>query len=66
MEFDVFVTNPSNDMYTKSGNSTEASIVIHILNTKNGVSWNAMIADFARSSLKHGAAGVVGQISSSW
>ncbi|KAG5517311.1 hypothetical protein RHGRI_037909 [Rhododendron griersonianum] len=66
MESDVFVANPLNDMYTESGNSTEASIVIHILNTRNVVSWNAMIADFARSSLEHAAAGLVGQISSCW
>ncbi|KAI8525958.1 hypothetical protein RHMOL_Rhmol13G0271000 [Rhododendron molle] len=31
MEFDVFAANPLNDMYVESGNSTEASIVIHIL-----------------------------------
>ncbi|KAI8525960.1 hypothetical protein RHMOL_Rhmol13G0271200 [Rhododendron molle] len=66
MESDVFVANPLNDMYAESGNSSEASIVIHILNTRNVVSWNAMIADFARSSLEHAAAGLVGQISSSW
>ncbi|KAG5549936.1 hypothetical protein RHGRI_015038 [Rhododendron griersonianum] len=64
MESDVFVANPLNDIYAESGNSTEASIVIHILNTRNVVSWNAMIADFARSSLEHAAGGLVGQISS--
>ncbi|KAI8525959.1 hypothetical protein RHMOL_Rhmol13G0271100 [Rhododendron molle] len=66
MESDVFVANPLNDMYAESRNSTGASIVFHILNTSNVVSWNAMIADFARSSLEHAAAGLVGQISSSW
>ncbi|XP_057480662.1 pentatricopeptide repeat-containing protein At1g18485-like [Actinidia eriantha] len=62
MEFDIFVANSLIDMYAKSGQSTEASIVFHNLNTKNVVSWNAMIANFAQNGLEYAAVGLVRQM----
>ncbi|GMP91562.1 hypothetical protein CsSME_00042212 [Camellia sinensis var. sinensis] len=59
MEFDIFITNSLIDMYAKSGHSTEASTVFNNMNTRNVVSWNAMIANFAQNSLESAAVGLV-------
>ncbi|KAK9274427.1 hypothetical protein L1049_019242 [Liquidambar formosana] len=51
-ESDIFIANSLIDMYAKSGHSTEASNVFYKINTKNVVSWNAMIANFAQNRLE--------------
>ncbi|XP_059665444.1 pentatricopeptide repeat-containing protein At4g14170-like [Cornus florida] len=62
METDIFVSNSLIDMYAKSGQSTKASIVFHKMNTRNIVSWNSMIANFAQNSLESAAIGTVRQM----
>lgn len=51
LESDIFIANSLIDMYAKSGKSTEASNVFYKLDSKNVVSWNAMVANFAKNKL---------------
>lgn len=48
-EFDVFVGNSLIDMYAKSGCLKEASDVFYKIESRNVVSWNALIANFAQN-----------------
>ncbi|GJN33666.1 hypothetical protein PR202_gb22287 [Eleusine coracana subsp. coracana] len=45
---DVYVGSALLDMYARRGRMEEAVAVFHRLGSKNGVSWNALIAGFAR------------------
>ncbi|XP_060174108.1 pentatricopeptide repeat-containing protein At1g18485-like [Lycium barbarum] len=59
LECDVFVANALIDMYAKSERSAEASAVFHKMDSRNVVSWNTMIANFAQNRLELEAIGLV-------
>lgn len=52
VESDIFVANSLIDMYAKSGCPKEASVVFHEMESRNVVSWNAMIANCAQNGLE--------------
>ncbi|XP_021900943.1 pentatricopeptide repeat-containing protein DOT4, chloroplastic-like [Carica papaya] len=52
IESDIFVANSLVDMYAKSGQLRGASNVFCKMGIKNVVSWNAMVANFARNGLE--------------
>ncbi|XP_071722987.1 pentatricopeptide repeat-containing protein At1g18485-like [Rutidosis leptorrhynchoides] len=49
---DLFIANSLIDLYSKSGNSTSATNVFRTMNTRNVVSWNAMIANCAQNKVE--------------
>lgn len=49
MDSDVFVGNSLIDMYAKSGHVSKASDVFYRMESRNVVSWNAMIANLAQN-----------------
>ncbi|XXG50631.1 hypothetical protein AAC387_Pa02g4602 [Persea americana] len=51
-ESDIFVANSLIDMYAKSGCPKEASNMFYKMESRNVVSWNAMIANFAQNGLE--------------
>ncbi|KAG9446048.1 hypothetical protein H6P81_012176 [Aristolochia fimbriata] len=51
-EFDIFVANSLLDVYAKSGHTKEASNIFYGMESKNLVSWNAMIANLAQNGLE--------------
>ncbi|KAK3205395.1 hypothetical protein Dsin_019441 [Dipteronia sinensis] len=52
VESDIFVANSLIDMYAKSGHPAEASYVFNNMESRNVVSWNAMVANFAQNRLE--------------
>ncbi|XP_050236310.1 pentatricopeptide repeat-containing protein At4g14170-like [Mercurialis annua] len=62
IESDVFISNSLIDMYAKSGHSSKASNVFHLMARKNVVSWNAMVANFAQNKLELAAIELVRQM----
>ncbi|XP_015577464.2 pentatricopeptide repeat-containing protein At2g13600 [Ricinus communis] len=62
IESDVFISNSLIDMYAKSGHSTQASVVFHLMTEKNVVSWNAMVANFAQNRFELAAIELVRQM----
>ncbi|KAL7084649.1 hypothetical protein ACP275_14G234900 [Erythranthe tilingii] len=52
MDSDVFVANALVDMYGKSRRFSEASSVFYNIGSKNIVSWNTMIGNFAQNGLE--------------
>ncbi|KAF3612331.1 hypothetical protein FXO37_36830, partial [Capsicum annuum] len=48
LECDVLVANALIDMYAKSERSAEASGVFYNMDSRNVVSWNTMVANFAQ------------------
>ncbi|PHT67152.1 hypothetical protein T459_31577 [Capsicum annuum] len=65
LECDVFVTNALIDMYAKSERSAEASAVFYNLGSRNVVSWNTMVANFAQNRLELEAIGLFREMQSS-
>ncbi|XP_049407479.1 pentatricopeptide repeat-containing protein At1g18485-like [Solanum stenotomum] len=65
LECDVFVANALIDMYAKSERSAEASAVFHKMCSRNVVSWNTMVANFAQNRLELEAIGLVREMQSS-
>ncbi|XP_015061392.1 pentatricopeptide repeat-containing protein At4g14170-like [Solanum pennellii] len=65
LECDVFVANALIDMYAKSERSAEASAVFHKMDSRNVVSWNTMVANFAQNGLEFEAIGLVRKMQSS-
>ncbi|XP_049363689.1 pentatricopeptide repeat-containing protein At4g14170-like [Solanum verrucosum] len=65
LECDVFVANALIDMYAKSEHSAEASAVFHKMCSRNVVSWNTMVANFAQNGLEFEAIGLVREMQSS-
>ncbi|WMV56571.1 hypothetical protein MTR67_049956 [Solanum verrucosum] len=65
LECDVFVANALIDMYAKSERSAEASAVFHKMCSRNVVSWNTMVANFAQNGLEFEAIGLVREMQSS-
>lgn len=59
LECDVFVANALIDMYAKSERSAEASSVFHKMGSRNVVSWNTMVANYAQNRLELEAIGLV-------
>ncbi|OVA10988.1 Pentatricopeptide repeat [Macleaya cordata] len=59
MESDVYVANSLIDMYAKSGRPREASNVFYKMDTRNVVSWNTMVANFAQNKLEFEAVKLV-------
>ncbi|KAK1586797.1 hypothetical protein Q3G72_006231 [Acer saccharum] len=55
VESDIFVANSLIDMYAKSGHPAEASYVFNNMESRNVVSWNAMVANFAQNMLEFSA-----------
>ncbi|KAG5010990.1 hypothetical protein JHK87_019505 [Glycine soja] len=62
IESDVFISNSLIDMYAKSGSSRIASTIFNKMGVRNIVSWNAMIANFARNRLEYEAVELVRQM----
>ncbi|KAF8395744.1 hypothetical protein HHK36_019695 [Tetracentron sinense] len=62
VEFDIFIANSLIDMYAKSGSLREASNVFYKMDTRNVVSWNAMVANFAQNRLELEAIGLIRQM----
>ncbi|PHT32894.1 hypothetical protein CQW23_29231 [Capsicum baccatum] len=65
LECDVFVANALIDMYAKSERSAEASAVFYSMDSRNVVSWNTMVANFAQNRLELEATGLVREMQSS-
>ncbi|CAK9154369.1 unnamed protein product [Ilex paraguariensis] len=59
MKSDIFIANSLMDMYAKSGHSNEASNIFFQMDTRNVVSWNAMVANFAQNRSELAAIGLV-------
>ncbi|KAI9194740.1 hypothetical protein LWI28_008820 [Acer negundo] len=55
VESDIFVANSLIDMYAKSGHPTEAFYVFNNMESRNVVSWNAMVANFTQNMLEFSA-----------
>ena len=62
LETDTFIANSLIDMYAKSGRSTEASNVFYKLDSKNVVSWNAMVSNVAQNKLELASVRLVRQM----
>lgn len=56
---DIFVANSLLDMYSKSGRVKEASTIFQQIPTKNAISWNIMIANYAQNNLMSEALNLV-------
>ncbi|KAM3337326.1 hypothetical protein P3S68_031651 [Capsicum galapagoense] len=65
LECDVFVANALIDMYAKSERSAEASAVFYNMDSRNVVSWNTMVANFAPNRLELEAIRLVREMQSS-
>ncbi|KAL5831581.1 hypothetical protein ACOSQ3_016989 [Xanthoceras sorbifolium] len=52
VESDIFVANSLIDMYAKSGHPAEATNVFNNMESRNVISWNAMVANFAQNRLE--------------
>ncbi|PHU01672.1 hypothetical protein BC332_31459 [Capsicum chinense] len=65
LECNVFVANALIDMYAKSERSAEASAVFYNMDSRNVVSWNTMVANFAPNRLKLEAIRLVREMQSS-
>ncbi|KAM3289094.1 hypothetical protein P3S67_017381 [Capsicum chacoense] len=65
LDCDVFVANALIDMHAKSERSAEASAVFYNLGSRNVVSWNTMVANFAQNRLELEAIGLVREMQSS-
>ncbi|KAM7497097.1 hypothetical protein LguiA_021511 [Lonicera macranthoides] len=62
MESDIFITNSLIDMYAKSGHSLKAFHIFNKMETRNVVSWNAMVANCAQNGLELEAITLVRQM----
>lgn len=62
VEPDIFIANSLVDMYAKSGHCAQALNVFCKIDAKTVVSWNAMVANFARNGLELESLGVVRQM----
>ncbi|KAL9248315.1 hypothetical protein vseg_021652 [Gypsophila vaccaria] len=49
LDSDLFILNSLLDMYSKSGHLAEASSIFSKMNVRNVVTWNTMVANFARN-----------------
>ncbi|KAM3337301.1 hypothetical protein P3S68_031626 [Capsicum galapagoense] len=65
LECDVFVVNALIDMYAKSERSSEASAVFYNMGSRNVVSWNTMVANFAENRRELESIGLVREMQSS-
>ncbi|PHT32930.1 hypothetical protein CQW23_29267 [Capsicum baccatum] len=65
LECDLFVVNALIDMYAKSERSSEASAVFYNMGSRNVVSWNTMVANFAQNRSELESIGLVREMQSS-
>ncbi|XP_074321215.1 putative pentatricopeptide repeat-containing protein At1g69350, mitochondrial [Silene latifolia] len=62
LDSDLFILNSLIDMYAKSGHIAQASGVFDKISKRNVVTWNAMVANFARNNKELAAIGLVKQM----
>ncbi|KAK9692269.1 hypothetical protein RND81_09G252800 [Saponaria officinalis] len=59
LDSDLFILNSLLDMYSKSGDLAKASSVFSKMSVRNVVTWNTMVANFARNKNELAAIGLV-------